>query len=50
LACQVGDLQRAFPLDVPMVHSSMLTIVTNSERLTYSGFSLGETILFGSFM
>jgi hypothetical protein len=31
-----------------MVHSSTLTITTDSERLTCGGFSLGETIHFGS--
>jgi hypothetical protein len=28
------DLQRAFPLDVPMVPSSVITIAANGERLT----------------
>jgi hypothetical protein len=32
-----------------MIHSSTLAITTNSEHLTYSVFSLGETIHFGSF-
>jgi hypothetical protein len=31
-----------------MVHSSALTVSTNGECLTCSGFSLGETICFGS--
>jgi hypothetical protein len=31
-----------------MVHSSTLTITTDSERLTCGDFSLGETIHFGS--
>jgi hypothetical protein len=31
-----------------MVHSSTLTITTNGEHLTYGGFSLGETVYFGS--
>jgi hypothetical protein len=38
------DLQRAFPLDVLMVPSSALTVTTDGEHLTCSGFSLGETI------
>jgi hypothetical protein len=43
-----GDLQRAFPLGVPMVHSSVLAISTNGECLTCGGFSLGKTVAFGS--
>jgi hypothetical protein len=43
-----GDLQRVFTLDDPMVHSSALTISADGERLTCGGFSLDETILFGS--
>jgi hypothetical protein len=31
-----------------MDHLSMLAIATNEERLMCGGFSLGETILFGS--
>jgi hypothetical protein len=31
-----------------MVHSSTLTVATNGESLTCGGFSLGETICFGS--
>jgi hypothetical protein len=31
-----------------MVHSSMLAITTDSELLTYGGFSLNETVHFGS--
>jgi hypothetical protein len=31
-----------------MVHSSTLAITTDGEHLTYGGFSLGETIRFGS--
>jgi hypothetical protein len=31
-----------------MVHSSMLIVAIDGERLTYGGFSLGETIFFGS--
>jgi hypothetical protein len=44
-----GDLQRAFPLDVPIVSSSVITITTDGERLTCGGFSLGETVRLGSF-
>jgi hypothetical protein len=43
------DLQRAFPLDVSMVPSSVLIITANGECLTCGGFSLGETIRHGSF-
>jgi hypothetical protein len=43
-----GDLQRAFSLDVLMVLSSALTVVADCERLSCGGFSLGETIHFGS--
>jgi hypothetical protein len=42
-------LQRAFPLDVPMVPSSALAFSADGERLTYGGFSLGETIRLGRF-
>jgi hypothetical protein len=31
-----------------MVHSSALAVTTDSERLTCRGFSLGETVRFGS--
>jgi hypothetical protein len=31
-----------------MVHSSTITIATDGEHLTYSGFSLSKTIHFGS--
>jgi hypothetical protein len=44
-----GDLQRAFPQDIPMVPSSMITITTDGECLTCGGFSLDETIHLGSF-
>jgi hypothetical protein len=44
-----GDLQRAFPLDVPMVHSPMLAISVGGERRTCGFFFLGETICLGSF-
>jgi hypothetical protein len=43
------DLQRAFPLDVTMVPSSMITITANGEHLTYGGFSPGETVCLGNF-
>jgi hypothetical protein len=42
-------LQRAFPLDVPMVPSSAITIAADGECLTCGGFSLGETVRFRSF-
>jgi hypothetical protein len=44
-----GDLKRDFPLDVPIVPSSVSTIASDSECLMCSGFSLGESILLGSF-
>jgi hypothetical protein len=44
-----GDLQRAFPLDVPMVPSYMITIAADGEHLTYDGFSLSKTIQLGNF-
>jgi hypothetical protein len=31
-----------------MVHSSALTVTTDGDHLIYGGFSLGETICFGS--
>jgi hypothetical protein len=43
------DLQRSFPLDVQMVHSSTITIRADSEHLTCGGFSLGETVCLESF-
>jgi hypothetical protein len=43
-----GDLQRAFPIDIPMVPSSVLAITSDGECLSCSGFSLSETIRFGS--
>jgi hypothetical protein len=42
------DLQRAFSLDVSMDPSSALTVSTNGECFTCSGFSLGETGCLGS--
>jgi hypothetical protein len=44
-----GDLQRAFPLDVLMVPSSVIIVTANGECLTCGGFSLGETVLLGNF-
>jgi hypothetical protein len=43
-----GDLQRAFRVDILMVHSSTLVFATDGECLTCSGSSLGETICLGS--
>jgi hypothetical protein len=43
-----GHLQRAFPLDVPMVPSSVLTVAAGGERLLCGGFSRGKTIRFES--
>jgi hypothetical protein len=48
LSCQVGAFVVCFPLNVPIVHSSTLTVGTNRERLMCGGFSLGETVCFGS--
>jgi hypothetical protein len=44
-----GELQRALPLDVPIVPSSTIAIVANGERLTCAGFSVGKTVRLGSF-
>jgi hypothetical protein len=44
-----GDLHRAFPLYVPMVPSSMLTVAADGERLMCGSFSLGENVHLGSF-
>jgi hypothetical protein len=38
----------AFPLYVLMVPSSVLSVAAYGERLSCGGFSLGETIRFGS--
>jgi hypothetical protein len=35
-------------MDVPMVHSLTLAITIDGEHLTCGGFSLGETVRFGS--
>jgi hypothetical protein len=43
-----GDLKCAFPLDIPMVHSSALAVSTDSEHLMCSGFFLSKTDCFGS--
>jgi hypothetical protein len=43
-----GDLQCTFPVDVPMVPSSTITIADDGERLTFVGFSLSETVHLGS--
>jgi hypothetical protein len=40
-------LQRAFPLDIPMVPSFVLAVSNDGERLACGGFSSGETIHFG---
>jgi hypothetical protein len=37
-----------FPLNISMVHSSILVITTDSKHLTYGVFSLGETVHFES--
>jgi hypothetical protein len=44
-----GDLQRAFPLYVPMVPPSALDVAADGDHPMCSGFSLGETIHLGSF-
>jgi hypothetical protein len=44
-----GDLERAFPLDVLMVPSSVITVAADSERLTCGGFPISETICLGNF-
>jgi hypothetical protein len=41
-------LQRTFPLDVLMVPSSVFTVAADSEHRSCGGFSLDETIRFGS--
>jgi hypothetical protein len=48
LHARKGDLQRAFPLDVPMVTSPKLPFVTNGDNLTGIGLTLGETSHFDS--
>jgi hypothetical protein len=44
-----GDLHRAFPLDVLIVPSFVITVVADGERLTCGGFSIGEIDRFGNF-
>jgi hypothetical protein len=48
LACQEEAFVACFPLNVLMVHSSMLAITTDGEHLTCGGFSIGETVCFGN--
>jgi hypothetical protein len=43
-----GDLQRAFPLDISMVHPSVLVVSSDGDGLMCGGFSLSETICFES--
>jgi hypothetical protein len=43
-----GNLQCAFPLDVPMVPSYPITTAVSNEYLSCVGFDLGETIRFWS--
>jgi hypothetical protein len=43
-----GDLQCAFPRDVPMVTSMKLSFIAYNNNSTSTGFTLGETIHFGS--
>jgi hypothetical protein len=43
-----GYLRCSFPLDVPMVPSSVLAIAADVECLSCGGFSISETICFGS--
>jgi hypothetical protein len=44
-----GDLELAFPLDVPMVPSPVITVAADDGCLTCGGFSLSEIICLGSF-
>jgi hypothetical protein len=44
-----GDLLRAFPLDVSIASSSVITIAADVERLSCDGFSLSETVHLGNF-
>jgi hypothetical protein len=43
-----GDLERAFPLDILMIPSSVPTVAGDGERLLCDLFSLGETFCFRS--
>jgi hypothetical protein len=42
-------LQRVFPLDIPMVPSSVIVIAADGEHLTCGGFCHSETIRLGNF-
>jgi hypothetical protein len=42
-------LQHAFPLDILIVPSSVISIAADGERLMCGGISLGETICLGNF-
>jgi hypothetical protein len=48
LARQEGGFAACFSLDVPMVPPLARAVATNGEHLLCDGFSLGETICFGS--
>jgi hypothetical protein len=48
LAHQEGGFAAYFPLDVLIVHSSMLTVIIDGECLPCDDFSLGETVCFES--
>jgi hypothetical protein len=48
LVRQEGGFVACFPLNVSIVRSSTLIITTNSKYPTCGGFSLGETVHFGS--
>jgi hypothetical protein len=43
-----GDLQRAFPLDVPMVSSLKLSFTANGSHPNDVDIAPGRTICFGS--
>jgi hypothetical protein len=44
-----GDLQRAFPLDVPMVPLSAIDVTADGEHLTCGGLSLGKIVRLRNF-
>jgi hypothetical protein len=46
--CQEEGFVAGFPLNVLMVQSPKLTFIANGNNLAGVGFSLGETIFFGS--
>jgi hypothetical protein len=48
LAHQKGGFVACFPLNILMVHTSMLAVITDGKCLTYGGLSLGETVCFRS--